>query len=196
MAYKHQLSLEVPETNNCSVFRVVDTSIYDEHVPVTCAKLEITSPGFNEPVVIDVVLSEDPNTNAPINFSYILNGCTLGIQTANCGQVSERLPDGIYTIRYSVSPNDKVFVEYYYLRTCMTNNKYFNELCKLELAACEPQPEVKAQLNELRMIKSFIDAAKAKVEQCNDLQEGMELLMYAQTRLQKYASGTCSNCRH
>jgi hypothetical protein len=194
MAYKHQLSLEVPDTNNCSVFRIVDTSIYDEHVPVTCPKLEITSPGFNEPVVIDVVLSEDPTTNAPINFSYILNGCTLGIQTSGCGQISERLPDGIYTIRYSVSPNDKVFVEYHYLRTCLTNNKYFNELCKLELAACEPDAEVKAQLNELRLIKSFIDAAKAKVEQCNDLQEGIELLFYAQKRLQKYSNGTCSNC--
>lgn len=184
MAYKHQLSLEVPDTNNCSVFRVIDTSIYDEHVEVTCNKLEITSPGFNEPVVIDVVQG----------FNLVLNGCTLGIQSVGCGQISERLPDGIYTIKYSVSPNDKVYVQYHYLRTCQTNNKYFNELCKLELAACEPQAEVKEQLNELRLIKSFIDAAKAKVEQCDDLQEGMELLVYAQNRLQKYANNGCSHC--
>jgi hypothetical protein len=68
----------------------------------------------------------------------------------------------------------------------MITNKYYNELCKVELAACEPEPDVKDQLAELRLIKSYIDAAKAKVEQCNDLQEGMELLMYAQSRLQKY----------
>lgn len=184
MAYKHQLSLEVPETNNCQVFRIFDTSIYDEHVPVTCAKLEITSPGFNEPVVIDVVQG----------FNLVLNGCTLGIQTSGCGNRSDRLPDGIYTIRYSVSPNDQVYVEYHFLRVCQTNNKYFNELCKLEMAACEPQAEVKEALNELRLIKSFIDAAKAKVEQCDDLQEGMELLVYAQERLQKYANGGCSTC--
>jgi hypothetical protein len=176
MAYKHQLSLEVPDTNNCSVLRVLDTSIYDPHVPVTCNKLEITSPGFNEPVAIDVISG----------FNLILNGCTLGIQSGGCGTVSERLPDGIYTIRYSVSPNDKVFVQYHYLRVCMITNKYYNELCKVELAACEPEPDVKDQLAELRLIKSYIDAAKAKVEQCNDLQEGMELLMYAQSRLQKY----------
>lgn len=192
MAYKHQLSLEVPDTNNCSVFRIVDTSIYDEHVPITCGKLEITSPGFNEPVVIDVTLATDPVTNAPVNFSYILNGCTLGIQTNGCGEVSERLPDGIYTIRYSVSPNDKVYVEYHYLRVCMTLNKYFYELGNLEMAACEPQADVKDQLNELRLIKSFIDAAKAKVEQCDDLQAGIELLFYAQKRLQKYSDGTCT----
>jgi hypothetical protein len=76
----------------------------------------------------------------------------------------------------------------------MTNNKYFNELCKLELAACEPQADVKESLNELRLIKSFIDAAKAKVEQCDDLQQGMELLVYAQARLQKFTSGGCSTC--
>ena len=184
MPNKHQLSLEVPDTNNCSVFRVFDTSIYSSLLDVTCATLQITSPGFNEPVSIEVLP----------NFNLVLNGCTLGIQTQGCGSVSELMPDGIYNIRYSVSPNDKVFVEYHYLRTCMTNNKYFNELCKLELAACEPDAEVKAQLNELRIIKSFIDAAKAKVEQCDDLQAGIELLFYAQKRLQKYSSGACTNC--
>ena len=178
MAYKHQLSLEVPDTNNCSVFRVTDTSIYDDHITITCGRLEITAPGYNQPVVIDTAKG----------FNYILNGCTLGLQTSGCGSVSERLPDGIYTIRYSVSPNDKVFVQYHYLRVCMTLNKYFNELCKLELAACEPQPDVKADLDELRLIKSFIDAAKAKVEQCDDLQQGMDLFVYAQKRLQKYSN--------
>ena len=178
MAYKHQLSLEVPDTNNCSVFRIFDTSIYDAHVPVTCGTLAITSPGYNQPVNIEVLP----------NFNLVLNGCTLGIQSAGCGVVSERLPDGIYTIRYSVSPNDQVYVEYHYLRTCMTNNKYFNELCKLELAACEPQADIKEKLSELRLIRSFIDAAKAKIEQCDDLQEGMDLFIYAQKRLQKYAS--------
>lgn len=185
MAYQHQLSLEIPETNNCSVFRVTDTSIYDEHLTVTCAKLEITSPGFNEPVVIEVPIT---------NFNYVLNACTLGIQTSGCGTTSERLPDGIYTIRYSVSPNDKVYVEYHYLRVCMITNKYFNELCKLELAACEPQADVKEELDELRMIKNYIDAAKAKVEQCDDLEAGMDLLIYAQKKLQAFGRPGCSTC--
>ncbi len=178
MAYKHQLSLEVPDTNNCSVFRIFDTSIYDEHVPVTCGTLAITSPGYNQPVSIEVLP----------HFNLVLNGCTLGIQTSGCGTTSQRLPDGIYTIRYSVSPNSEVFVEYHYLRICQTNNKYFNELCKVELAACEPEPDIKEQLDELRLIKSFIDAAKAKVEQCDDLQQGMDLFMYAQKRLHKFGS--------
>jgi hypothetical protein len=180
MAYKHQLSLEVPDTNNCSVFRIADTSTYDIHIPITCSKLEITSPGFNEPVVIDILKG----------FNVVLNACTLGIQTSGCGETNQTIPDGIFTIRYSVSPNDKVFVEYHYLRVCQILNLYFNELCKLELTACEPEPDVKARLNELRLIKSFIDAAKAKVEQCDLIDDGLDLLNYAKKRLMKY-SGDC-----
>jgi hypothetical protein len=176
MASKHQLSLEVPETNNCQVFRILDTSIYTEDLAITCGKLEITSPGFNEPIIIDALP----------RFNLILNACTLGLQTVSCGTTSEIIPDGIYVVRYSVSPNEKVFVEYYYLRVCQTLNKYFHELCKLELAACEPEPDVKEDLAELRMIKSFIDAAKVKVEECNSPDQGIELLFYAQKRLQKF----------
>jgi len=181
MASKHQLSLEVPETNNCQVFRVFDTSLYSDDLAVTCGTLQITSPGFNEPVSIETLPG----------FNLILNACTLGIQSSGCGTTSQRLPDGIYVIRYSVSPNDKVFVEYYYLRTCQTVNKYFNELCKLEMAACEPQADVKAQLDELRLIKSFIDAAKAKVEYCQSPQQGMDLFVYAQRRLQRFGEMCC-----
>lgn len=181
MASKHQLSLDVPETNNCQVFRVFDTSLYTDDLEVTCGTLQITSPGFNEPVNIEVLPG----------FNLILNACTLGLQSSGCGTISQRLPDGIYTIRYSVSPNDKVYVEYQYLRVCQTLNKYFNFLCKLEMAACEPQPDVKADLEELRMIRSFIDAAKVKVEYCESPQQGMDLFLYAQSRLQKFGKDCC-----
>jgi hypothetical protein len=181
MASKHQLSLDIPETNNCQVFRVFDTSLYTEDLEVTCGTLQITSPGFNEPVNIDVLKG----------FNLILNACTLGIQSSNCGTTSQRLPDGIYTIKYSVSPNDKVYVEYQYLRVCQTLNKYFNFLCRLEMAACEPQADVKADLEELRMIKSFIDAAKVKVEYCQSPQQGMDLFLYAQSRLQRFGKDCC-----
>jgi len=181
MASKHQLSLDIPETNNCQVFRVFDTSLYTDDLEVTCGTLQITSPGFNEPVNIEVLPG----------FNLILNACTLGIQSSGCGSISQRLPDGIYTIRYSVSPNDKVYVEYQYLRVCQTLNKYFNFLCKLEMAACEPQADVKADLEELRMIRSFIDAAKVKVEYCASPQQGMDLFLYAQSRLQKFGKDCC-----
>jgi hypothetical protein len=186
MTSKHQLSLDIQQTNNCSVFRIYDTSIYTEDLEITCGSLDITPPGFNQPVGISV----DPN------FDFVITACVLGLQTQGCNTEANTLPDGIYNIKYSVSPNDKVYVEYHYLRTCQLLKQYYYELCKLEMAACEPQPDVKAQLDELRLIKSFIDAATANVEQCNDLQKGIDLLVYAKKRLDRFGNDGCCNTMH
>lgn len=184
MASKHQLSLELPDTNNIKVLRIFDTSLYSDLVPVKCGVLEITSPGFNAPVQIEVTP----------NFNLVLNACTLGLQASGCGEHSLPIPDGIYHIRYSVSPNDKVYVEYDYLRVSQTLNKYFNQLGDIELSACEPTADLKAQLAELRLIKSFIDAAKVMVEIKHNLSAGMELLVYAQKRLQRFTNSCSFSC--
>lgn len=177
MSAKHLLSLELPASNNTKVFRVSDISTYATGLDVDCGTLQITPPGFSQPTTIEVVP----------HFNLVLNGCTLGIQTSGCGSSQTNLPDGIYWIRYSVSPNDKVFVEYNHLRMTQTLNRYYNILCTLEMGACEPEPDVKAKLNELRLIKSFLDAAVAKVEYCNEPSNGMELFIYAKKRLEKLA---------
>lgn len=177
MASKHQLSLELPDTNNIKVMRLFDTSSYAEGLTADCGTLLITSPGFNLPVSISVLP----------HFNLVLNACTLGLQRSGCGTHSEVIPDGVYIINYSVSPNSNVFVEYNHLRVVQTLNKYYNLLAQVEMSGCEPDADVKEQLNELRLIKSFIDAAKAKVEYAHDLEAGMELLLYAQKRLNKYS---------
>jgi hypothetical protein len=183
-ACAHQLFLDIPHTNNPRVFRIFDTSIYCDIIPITCETLQITVPGFNTPYTI----------NVQSNFNLVLNACALGIQSSGCGESSQILPDGIYLIRYSVSPNDKVYVEYTHLRVTQFINKYNQMLCNLEMAACEPDADVKAQLDELRLIKSFIDAAKVKVEDCHENKEGLDLLMYAQKRLMKLDGVKCTNC--
>jgi hypothetical protein len=178
MASKHQLSLELPDTNNIKVLRLFDTSLYAQDLAVDCGTLRITSPGFNLPVAIEILKG----------FNIVLNACSLGLQRTSCQDASQPLPDGIYVINYSVSPNTNVFVEYNHLRTTQTTNKYFNLLCDLEMSGCEPGADVKEKLEELRLIKSFIDAAKAKVEYGHEPQAGMELLIYAQKRLNRYAT--------
>jgi hypothetical protein len=175
MSLKHQLSLEVPDTNNTKVFRVTDTSIYTDSLEIKCPTLQITSPGFKNPVTIDVIAE----------FNLVLNACTLGITTGDCSN-SPSIPDGIYYLKYSVSPNDKVYVEYYHLRVTQTLNIYYNALCDVELSACEPDDVTKARLEELRLIRSYIDAAKIKVEEAHELSKGMQLLLYAKKLLTKY----------
>lgn len=178
---KHKLSLEVSATNNAKVFRITDLSEYSELLAVAGGELQITAPGFTSPQFIDVLPG----------FNLVLNACTLGLQHEGCASDSNPLPDGIYTVKYTVSPNELVYVEYNHLRLTQTNNRYFNELCKLELAACEPSADIKVQLKELRLIRDFIDASKAKIEYCNDPEKGMELLIYAQKQLDKYSNKYC-----
>lgn len=190
MPVQHQLALDIPETNNVSIFRVVDASIYGEGLEIKCATLQITSPGFTSPTETDVTIYASTKT---ASFNLVLNACTLGFSAGDCKSVAPALPDGIYKLKYSLSPNDKVYVEYYHLRTTQTYNVYNQQLCKLELATCEPSVEVRARLNELRLIKSYIEAAKIKAEDCHDPNLAMELLLYAKKRLDKYIGG-CKDC--
>lgn len=180
---KHQLSLEIPDTNNTQIFRIFDTSQYATDFAAKCGYLQITSPGFKLPVQIEAL---------PY-FNLVLNACTLGLFPGNCGDDSSCLPDGIYNIKYSVSPNDKVYVEYNYLRITETLNIYFGELCKLDISGCEPPVEIKNKLKELRFIKSLLDTAKVKVEYCDSSFQGMEIFLYAQKRLGKFSS-PCLSC--
>ena len=175
MANKHILSLEVPAVSNCGIFSVKDTSQYAEELGIDCEELLITPPGFNNPALIKVKHGFDLN----------LNGCALGIQTTDCGSSRSILPDGVYIIRYSVSPNDKVYVEYNHLRVCCILDKYNNILCDIDMKPCAPSSERADLISELGYIRTLIDAAIAKVEYCQSPNEGMELYNYAMKRLNK-----------
>lgn len=180
---RHQLSLEVPQTNNTRIFRITDTSVYADELPVKCPVLHITSPGFTIPVAIEVLKS----------FNLVLNACTLGLSSGDCEDSMPSLPDGVYHIRYSVSPNDKVFVEYYHLRTSQVQNVLHNEICKLDLDACEPPQEIAERFKKLSEIGDYIEAARIKTEICHDPVKGMKLLLYAKDQLERIVNG-CSTC--
>jgi len=181
---RHVLSLEVEDTLNCTILRIEDTSIYEATMPVECPLLEITLPGFTSAVQIGETII-DPS------FRINLTACELEIQSSGCGTEFENLPDGIYVIKYSVSPNDEVYVEYNHLRVSKLMNNYKKILCELDLADCDPIQETQDKLEELNLIRGYIEAAKAKVELCHEPKKGMQLYTYAKKRLSKFK---CSSC--
>lgn len=178
---QHVLSLEAPDTLNRCQLRLVDTSVYNTQVNVTCPDLQVTVPGFN--IAVDI----------PVQPGFILNltACDLKIQKNGCGTTFDNLPDGIYIIRYSVAPNKFVYVEYNYLRETNALNKVYKILCSLDVSHCEPPAKVKAKLEELNLIRMYLLAAKAKVEYCHKPKEGMDIFNYAVRLLDKM---TCSTC--
>jgi hypothetical protein len=186
---KHILQLNFPDTTNDGVLLIDDISMYDSYLlglsssstsgsttpcsgfVVPCANLQITPPGYYTPTSIDVHYG---------NFRLVLNACTLGVSTAgSCASSCPTLPDGLYNIRYSVSPNDKVFVEYKILRTVQAMNRYYNLLCRIGLTPCLPSQELQYQINSLQTINTYLTAAKVMVENEHQFTEGMNLYRFA-----------------
>lgn len=185
---RHVLSLEVPDTLNKCIFRVVDTSVYDPNIAVTCPLLQITLPGFIHPV----------NFSSPqITPGFIANltACDLGIQVAECNTVFFDIPDGIYIIKYSVEPKEYVFVEYNHLRVTCALNRLNKVRCAINLGPCEPSTDVLQKLQQIGLIEQYIKAAKAYVEDCHDPKRGMELYSYAVKLIDKLTCSTgCETC--
>ena len=179
---KHILSLDIPETLNTKILRVTDTSVYASDLTVACPKLQVLTPGSIEEVTLDF------NTNV----ENILTACDLGLQLTDCNTTLTDLPDGVYTIRYSVAPNDKVFVEYVHLRMSAALKLYYEILCTINLSGCEPLKEQKDKLNTLRLYKTMLDGAKAKVEYCHNVEVGVAIYNYVYSKLQKLSCTYCN----
>jgi hypothetical protein len=68
---------------------------------------------------------------------------------------------------------------------------YNDILCQIDLAACDPPARIKDRLEQLNMIRMYLEAAKSKVEFCHESQKGMVLYNYAVKLLKKMG---CRNC--
>ena len=64
-------------------------------------------------------------------------------------------------------------------------------MCELDIAACTPDVEIDTKLKALREIRSYLDAAKAKVETCHQPANAMSLYNYALKLLAKFDCATC-----
>jgi hypothetical protein len=185
MASRHILSLEIPTVSNCDLLCIKDTSQYSKELAIDCEELLITLPGYSVPVLIKV----------DNGFDMCLTACTLALQTDNCGTTQAQIPDGIYIIKYSVSPNSKVYVEYNHLRVTKLLTTYYEVLCDLNVQPCQPDINKQELLSEMYYIRTMIDAAVSNVEYCQSSAQGMQLYNYAKQRLNKIScpSGNCGS---
>jgi len=183
----NSLSLNIPNIMTDCVFRIEDTSIYSSLMPYICPTVQVLVPGYS-----DCVTFNDTTVPKVIQgFVFNLSACDLNIQTANCGSEFDPLPDGIYVIKYSLSPNDKMYVEYNHLRVTSLRTKLKQEWCNLKLSACEPIPETQNKFLSLMAITGYIDAAQAKAEYCLDASQAMVLYNYAKKLLDNYSCKIC-----
>lgn len=178
----HKLALDIPDTLNVCVLRLEDASAYTSLIPQKCARLQVTVPGFSTSYFVDDV---EPG------FRLNLTACDLKVQIVNCGSELNDLPDKVYVITYSLSPNTQVYVEYNYLRITKALLRIRNIYCDLELGACEPDEQTRKKLNLLQEIQFDLYAAKAKVENCGDVKSGLGMYNYCMERLNKMNCRSC-----
>lgn len=175
-----ELILDFPDTRNVKTLRVTDASFYNPKVPVECALLSVTPPGYL--TAIDFNVKE--------GFSIVLNSSNLKIAKVKVYKELTALPDGIYTFRYSINPNEKIWVEYDYLRIDKLMKDYYSVLCAAKLQPYPHSKEARQKLRELRELRTYMDAAKGEVEECGNRTRGMELYKYAQQLI----SEQCKTC--
>lgn len=181
-----KLFIDIPPTYNLKTMRVLDSSFYNEDIDITCGRLEVTPPGFDYPVVI----------NAEPYFNLVLNSSNLGLSRVSKYTDLADLPDGVYKIKYSIAPNDKVWVEYDYLRNQQLLEKFFALYCRLKLSNLDPNRDQSNKLAELAKIKQYIDASKIEVEYCGNPDKGLEAYEYANRWIDKLGDGQCMNCKN
>jgi hypothetical protein len=180
-----ELLLNFTTNSGCKSFTIKDVSNYNENLPVTCGQLVITTPGFCNISYFDV----------PKDFEKTFNLSNLGHQIVDGIHCLTDLPEGNYTIKYSINPNDVLFVEYNYFHTCLTERRYFDAVCQYLEDRCDMTISEKRERREkLDDIYSALKMSKISAEECNDVETADELLAEANDKLDKLNSESDESC--
>ncbi len=143
-----KLSFNVIDTHNFKTLGIVDTSWYNPDITVETPTLEVYPPGF--------AYAASPYFMIKALNIYNSNG--LGLTKASCEEELIDLPDGLWKVKYSICPNDKLFIERFFLKTDKLQCKYTQAFLNLDLSAVDSDTELKKRRN-LEDIELFIQGA-------------------------------------
>lgn len=167
-----KIDITLVNTYNKDTLGVADLSLYQ--VSPTNPSLEITPPGFNK---VSLVF-----TPSSIN--------TYGANHLLIGNEGDPLPDGIYTLKYSVSPNTINFVEKSFIRTDKIECQYDKLLLAID-NGCTCDLAIIPRLKwELRNVKLLIEGAIAATNLC-DIKAAYNMYSKAVVQIKKISLCNC-----
>ena len=172
-----KLDILVMPTYSPYTLAIGDYSSYPVGFTPASPTLEVSAAGFPTQSVSFV----------PNNLN-IYNSTNLGITCVD--GPNELLPDGIYTLKYSISPAYVNFVEKTILRVDNIMERYDTAFMKLDMMECDGQLK-KQQKVELDSINYFIQCAIAAANKCANV-KAIELYNQADKMLTKISQ--CKNC--
>lgn len=146
------LDILVIPTYNTKTLGIADISTYPDSPPVQSPTIEITIPGFGL-VSIPFV---------PNDFN-VFNSTILEITSV--GDDLTPIPDGVYTLTYSVTPAFENFVTKTIIRVEQLQEKFDEAFMKLDMMECDLAIKKQSKV-ELNTIYFLIQGAIAAANNC------------------------------
>jgi hypothetical protein len=110
-----RLNVDITDTHDFKTLGIADVSWYNPDITIETPTIEILPPGY--------VHAASPFFMVGALNIYNSNG--VGITKASCEEELVDLPDGLWKIKYSICPNDKLFIEKFFLKTDKIQCKLF-----------------------------------------------------------------------
>jgi hypothetical protein len=171
-----KLDILVIPTFNVMTLGIADASVYPTSPPVVAPTIEITVPGF-------ATVSLPFNTN---DFT-VYTSSTLGI--TDVGDTDLPLPDGVYLLKYSVTPAYINFVEKSIIRIDQLQERFDAAFMKLDMMECDRAIKTQAKV-DLTSIYFFIQGAIAAANNCA-IDESNKLYCQANKMLISFIRNNC-----
>lgn len=175
-----KLDLVYLDTHRADSFAIADTSVYPSGFTPVNPTMEITVPGFAPKSI----------TFTPSSIQ-VYNSNSLGITCPECE--NSNLPDGVYKVKYTMTPAYQYYVERSFMRTNMIYAKLDSYFLKLDFMQCD-QAIKEAQKKVLDTIEFFIEGAIAAADKCMD-SKAMELYNTANSMLDKLNKNGMPGCK-
>jgi hypothetical protein len=171
-----KLDILVIPTYNSTTLGVADASTYPTNPPVVSgATIELTVPGFG-------TFFKPFNVN---DFN-VFTTSNLGISVVG---VNQPLPDGVYRMKYSVSPAYINFVEKSIMRVEQLQEKFDSAFMKLDMMECDRAIKTQSKV-DLNSIYFFMQGAIAAANNCAEI-EATRLYNQADMMLNNFIKNNC-----
>jgi len=127
-----------------------------------------------------------------VNIPFVVNELNI-FSSANLGitpvGTNQPLPDGIYFLKYTVSPPHINFVEKSFMRVDRLQEKFDEAFMRLDMMECDRAIKMQAKV-ELTTVSFFINGAIAAANNCA-IVEANKLYLQADKMLNNFMRRNC-----
>lgn len=173
-----KLDLLFPETHDSKSLLVADISSYPSPFTINSPTIEITAPGFNVKTLAFTAQG-----------FVVYDSQSLGITCPDLDCEKIPLPDGIWYVKYSISPAYLYFVNKSFIRVNKLYEKFDKVYLKLEFMQCDEAIKWE-DFETLNTIETYIQGAIAAANNCLD-SLAMKLYNKASQYIDDFVNNRC-----